>query len=103
MKRNEEKEGRYTFNAHVDGTFSICFSNQMSAFSSKELIFEWKVERDSPEDSLAKVEHLNPLGVQIVELSSLLSLFETEQRYLKMREIRLRNSMNIIILRKKMN
>lgn len=93
MKRQKETEGRYTFNAHVDGLFTICFGNKMSTFTDKDITFEWDVTKTGAGlDKLAKEEQLTPLGNQIVELSSSLANFQAEQRYLKMREMRLRNS-----------
>lgn len=65
----------------------------MSTFTDKEIAFEWDVTKFMTEsDDLAKEEHLTPLGNQIVELASSLSAIQAEQKYLKMREMRLRNT-----------
>lgn len=65
----------------------------MSTFTDKDITFEWDVSKSGGSlDKLAKEEQLTPLGNQIVELSSSLANFQAEQRYLKMREMRLRNS-----------
>ena len=93
LKRQRETEGRYTFNAHVDGLFTVCFGNKMSTFTEKEITFAWDVTKPgSGLDKLAKEEQLTPLGNQIVELSSAFANFQAEQKYLKMREMCLRNS-----------
>lgn len=93
MRRQKETEGRYTFNAHVDGVFTICFGNTMSTFTEKDISFDWDVQKSNNGlGNLAKEEPLTPLGNQIVELASSFANFQTEQKYLKMREMRLRNS-----------
>lgn len=99
MRRQKETEGRYTFNAHVDGLFSVCFGNKMSTFTDKDITFEWDVSKTgSGIDKLAQEEQLSPLSKQIIELASSFANFQAEQKYLKMREMRLRNSMFLIFL-----
>ena len=96
MRRQKETEGRYTFNAHVDGQFSICFGNTMSTFTEKDITFDWDVSKTGSQlDKLAKEEQLTPLGNQIVELAASFSNFQAEQKYLKMREMRMRNSTSL--------
>lgn len=93
MRRQKETEGRYTFNAHVDGVFTICFGNTMSTFTEKDISFDWDVQKSNNGlGNLAKEEPLTPLGNQIVELASSFANFQTEQKYLKMREMRMRNT-----------
>jgi len=65
----------------------------MSTFTEKDIVFDWDVSKSGTGiDKLAKEEQLSPLGNQIVELASSFANFQAEQKYLKMREMRMRNS-----------
>jgi hypothetical protein len=86
-QRRREQEGRYTFQAPLNGMYTVCFSNQMSSFSSKQISFDIDVGKETEKET-EKPEDLSPLETSISQLSNLLATVQSEQKYLKMREIR---------------
>jgi p24 family protein beta-1 len=90
LSRRRESEGKYSLTAHMDGIYSICFSNQMSRLTPKEVDVEISVTgaNNGGSDDLAKKEHLDPLEQQILQLSAAISAVHNEQKYMKMRETR---------------
>jgi len=85
-----ESSGKYTFAAHMDGTYTYCFSNKMSTMTPKMVLFtidvtsaqENKVDPNAPgqDGEGQKLEEM------IRELSNALTSVKHEQEYMEVRE-----------------
>ncbi|CAF3970880.1 unnamed protein product [Rotaria sp. Silwood1] len=74
-----ESSGKTTFSAHMDGIYTLCFSNRMSTMTPKMIMFEMDVG-DSPKLDMASGKtsdnvtlHHNKLEELVAELSASLS------------------------------
>jgi hypothetical protein len=96
--RRRETEGKYVFQTTLGGTYSFCFSNQMSTYTQKSVSLDIDIglakEKQQQqkgvagEQEVAKPEHLTPLETSVQQLHDALVTIQNEQKYLKMREIR---------------
>ena len=80
--------GDHSFDAHQDGKFEYCFSNEHWSASSKEVSFNvhgivYVPETEAPGD---------PLEAEVKQLSELLSQVKDEQSYIVIRERTHRNT-----------
>ena len=80
--------GDHSFDAHQDGKFEYCFSNEHWSASSKEVSFNvhgivYVPEAEAPSD---------PLEVEVKQLSELLNQVKDEQSYIVIRERTHRNT-----------
>ncbi|KAG6989911.1 hypothetical protein G7Y79_00061g092980 [Physcia stellaris] len=80
--------GDHSFDAHQDGKFEYCFSNEHWSATSKEVSFNvhgivYVPEAESPSD---------PLEVEVKQLSELLNQVKDEQSYIVIRERTHRNT-----------
>ena len=80
--------GDHSFDAHQDGKFEYCFSNEHWSASSKEVSFNvhgivYVPEAEAPSD---------PLEAEVKQLSELLNQVKDEQSYIVIRERTHRNT-----------
>ncbi|KAK0417504.1 hypothetical protein QR680_013050 [Steinernema hermaphroditum] len=86
-----ETSGKYTFAAHMDGTYTYCFSNQMSTMTPKVVMFTVDVQAPGQ----ANAQHSSndntdadgqKLEEMVRELSTALTSVKHEQEYMEVRE-----------------
>uniref|UniRef100_A0A1I7YZL6 GOLD domain-containing protein n=1 Tax=Steinernema glaseri TaxID=37863 RepID=A0A1I7YZL6_9BILA len=86
-----ETSGKYTFAAHMDGTYTYCFSNQMSTMTPKVVMFTVDIQaagqgnaqqanNDNADVDGQKLEEM------VRELSTALTSVKHEQEYMEVRE-----------------
>nr|ACO15098.1 Transmembrane emp24 domain-containing protein 2 precursor [Caligus clemensi] len=95
-KGQQESNGKYTFAAHMDGSYTYCFSNQMSTMTPKIVMFTMDIGEAPGEEAAAaeggEASH-NSLENMIKELSTSLSGVKHEQEYMLLRD-RIHRSIN---------
>jgi len=89
-KGERESSGKYTFAAAMDGTYTYCFSNQMSTMTPKVVMFSMDVATaPSPPAGMPTgtedADH-NKLEEMVRELSTALTSVKHEQEYMEVRE-----------------
>lgn len=83
---SRESSGKYTFAAHIDGTYKFCFSNAMSTMTPKIILFSLEVG-DTPKANVEDTEEdHNNLDSMIAQLSTGLTGIKHEQEYMEVRE-----------------
>jgi hypothetical protein len=85
-QQDRQVEGTYSFTAQSDGAYKFCFSNAMSAVTSKSVSFNILVGNALSLHGVAQQDHLTPLENTILILGEGLSSVRNEQKYIKTRE-----------------
>jgi len=88
-----ESDGRYSFIANMNGTYSFCFSNYMSTVTIKQV--ELKVVVKNPvtvKKDIASEDELPPLINSLKKLENYMAILQDDYDYLKMREHAHRNT-----------
>jgi hypothetical protein len=89
---DRESSGKTTFSAHMDGTYTLCFSNKMSTMTPKMVMFTMDVGDTPKLDAEAGATgenvtlHHNKLEELVAELSASLSNVKHEQEFMEVRE-----------------
>uniref|UniRef100_A0A0A9X8W7 Transmembrane emp24 domain-containing protein n=1 Tax=Lygus hesperus TaxID=30085 RepID=A0A0A9X8W7_LYGHE len=79
-----ESSGKYTFSAHKAGTYTYCFSNQMSTMTPKIVMFNMEIG-EPPSTKTEDGDH-NNLEVMIKDLTTALTGVKHEQEYMTVRD-----------------
>lgn len=80
-----ETSGKYTFSAHKAGTYTYCFSNQMSSMTPKVVMFNMEIGEAPSNESTDDGDH-NKMEQMIKELTSALTGVKHEQEYMSVRD-----------------
>jgi hypothetical protein len=86
---DRETEGKYSFLAHLAGSYSFCFSNKMSTMTTKTISLHIHAgsEQNLPEKANpARKTHLSPLENSVLALTDGLNAIYEDHEYLKTRE-----------------
>ncbi|CAF0922887.1 unnamed protein product [Rotaria sordida] len=89
---DRESSGKTTFSAHMNGIYTLCFSNRMSTMTPKMVMFTMEVG-DAPKLDIAPgatgdniTLHHNKLEELVAELSASLTNVKHEQEFMEVRE-----------------
>jgi len=81
-----ETSGKYTFVAHMEGTYNYCFSNKMSTMTPKIVKFSMDVGEPPKDTSKEDAEHHDKLNDMIQQLTVSLGGVKHEQEYMEVRD-----------------
>jgi len=84
-KGERESNGKYTFAAHIDGTYNFCLGNKMSTMTPKVVMFNIEVGT-APTDLNDNNEEHSKLEQMITELNQAMTGVKHEQDYMEVRE-----------------
>lgn len=85
-------EGKYDFKAAKAGYYRICFKNDMTTFSRKQISMDINVGDGVRTAFNPNKDALSPLEDQIVALSDGIQTIKEDQEYILMRDIAHKNS-----------
>jgi len=92
FRGDKESSGKATFSAHMDGIYTLCFSNQMSTVATKMVMFQMDIGDTPKLDAGATgaadnvTLHHNKLEELVAELSASLTNVKHEQEFMEVRE-----------------
>ena len=81
----KQNDGKFSFTAEREGQYKFCFSNMMSTLTPKSVSFDIIVG-ESIDETVAKLEHLDPIEKSIMRLSEQLASIQQQQQMQKARE-----------------
>ena len=80
-------QGKYDFKSSKDGYYKICYKNDMSSFSKREISMDINVGEGVKTAFDANKDSLTPLEEQIVRLSDGIQTIKEDQEYILMKDI----------------
>jgi len=81
-----ESNGKYTFAAHIDGTYTFCLGNKMSTMTPKVVMFNIEVGNAPSDIKEDTTEEHSKLEQMISELNVAMTGVKHEQDYMEVRE-----------------
>jgi len=82
---DRESNGKFTFAAHMDGTYRYCFGNQMSTMTPKIVMFNMEIGEAPSEDGDGEPDQTKLEGM-IKELAQTIAGVKHEQDYMQVRD-----------------
>jgi len=87
-KGDRESNGKYTFQAYLDGVYTFCLGNKMSTMTPKVVMFNIDVDTTpaNPADGGDDNQEHSKLETMISELNAAMTGVKHEQDYMEVRE-----------------